>query len=134
MTILFNASKSIAIFFLLGLLIGCGQPYKGFYQQLGYLECQCATTLEISIRHLQSPDRDTVLDEIYKLQFEEALSQFDSFKNVHWYDAEEIQSIYTEEERMEQYMEGYKACNCDTCLFKNDTDKIENKKSKIKAI
>ena len=128
-----NVVKLLAILSLPGVFIGCQSRYNGFYEELGRLDCNCASALERSMRHSQTPNRDTTLDAGYKLQFEEALTQFDSFKTLYWNESEAILDAYPEEERNRLYLKGYEPCNCDTCLFHNDPNIVEQK-TKIRAI
>ena len=119
------------LFITLLLLTSCSNKYKGFYQTLGKLDCDCATALEKSIHHYENPQRDSSLDIDFDKTYDKAFDIFSKYAMSHRNKAEEIQSSFTEEEIILEYNKGYAPCNCDTCLFRHDNVEITSPIKKV---
>lgn len=124
----------IAILLLFITISSCSKSYKYFYKELGRLDCECAKVLEEGIYQLRTEPRDSLKEDSLSVQYDLHLQNYKNFVNEHWDLEEEIKSQFTEEEALEDYLKGYKDCNCDTCMFNRDFLAEPKKKEKKKSI
>lgn len=125
--------KLIISLFLLSTLVSCqSTKYAYFYRELGRLDCECAEVLEKGINHSKYNPEDSLTTDSLRGEYEVKLNNYQIFTDKHWDLDSKIKSEFTEEQATFDYLEGYKKCNCDTCMFPKESINEPRKVKEVK--
>lgn len=111
----------ISLFFLSAFTSCQSTKYAYFYRELGRLDCECADVLEKGINHSKNNSDDSLTIDSLRKEYEIKLNTYRIYTDKHWDLNDKIQREFTEEQATLDYLEGYKNCNCDTCLFPKES-------------
>jgi hypothetical protein len=111
----------ISLLILFSLSACQSTKYSYFYRELGRLDCECADVLEKGIHYSKNNPEDSLTIDSLRKEYEIKLNTYQIYTDKHWDLNDKIQREFTEEQATLDYLEGYKNCNCDTCLFPKES-------------